>query len=553
MEQELDSGLIGVGVVFGGLTGLVGMIAADCVASAEGLPGWTGPAAIAGIGAAGVIARRRSRKGDRQAVRTAHMDQHIDQWAEWLAQFDTYELREAVQRMCDPATWVRIGLGRARTEHDAGAWPVVTAAKNTPIGVMVAMQLPHGHDRDHYADRLDKIQTALDMGDIRIVSKHGNEMLMELRVNDPCKQVRHSELVDAVETVLPDGTPHTVYLLRVPVDGLSVYDNIPFGITEYGDLLTVNLVEDDHLGMGGTTRAGKSIGLNNILAAAMLMRDCKVVLIDPNGAASGPWKRCAHMVCDTRDADKAIEVLKEVVAEMERRQALFEEYEVDKLTEFSADFPLWLVAIDEASNFKDSKEFGELMEKVSAQCAKYGIKLIIIAQKMVGENVPTGARAQLSGRVTFRVNDPADYRALFANAPQFAEDIMLKSRTPQGVGIASLPCHEDPVRFRSLYLPTKACFAIGKAIVAARGPARPASAPALPPGQSDSNASAITIDAGPAPEPVHRKADPRATTPPPTRKPQAKRPATVLPFTRAAHSRQAEATPSQPDPTPTGD
>lgn len=555
--EPADHHLIGIGLVVGGTLGPFGLMCTYCVAQSFGYSGSSAVESVVALGAVGVGVWRASKRAAAKAARRASAaaeDQWIDEWAEWLAQFQTYELREAVQRMCDPAMWVSVGLGRARTRDDAGAWPVVTTAESTPIGVRATLQLPDGHKRDHYTERRDQLATALNLPDVRIVDKRGNELVMELRVNDPIAESRNSGLVDFVQTYLPDGTPHMVYLLRVPVDGLSVYDDVPIGVTEYGDPLTVNLAADDHLAIAGTTRAGKSIGLNNILAPAMLMRDCKVVLIDPNGAASPPWYQSAHLVCDTRDAKQAIKVLEEVVAEMERRQPLFAKLRTDKLTEFSADLPLWLIAIDEASNFKDSKEFGELMEKVAAQCAKYGMRLIVIAQKMAGENVPTGARAQLSGRITYRVNDPADYRMMFANAPQFAEDIQLKSKTPQGVGIASLPCHEDPVRFRSPYLPTQACFAIGDAIVAARGPVRslPGSAPALPPGQADSKASASRRDADQTSEPVRRKADPRATVPPPSRKPQAGRPAAAVPFIRAAAHSRTEAT-GQPEPAPTGD
>jgi hypothetical protein len=533
-----------------------------------GAPGWLGPVGVvlfigAGIG---VILWAKweaahSRAKALQAIAEAK--------AQIAVSFPT-RLHHALWKMGDPVgseweaaqMWARLGLGHLPNQNtgDPGNWPRLLpwpdrpgkadpwGVEETAVGALARFTMVDGRSVEDWQKKVANMAAEFDVPEVRVWETDGEQVVLELRTKDPITQTRYSPLVDIVQTTLPDGSPHTVYLLRIPVDGLSVHQNIPVGPSEYGSMLTVNIAEDDHLAIAGTTRAGKSVFVNNILAPALLMRDCKVALVDPNGATSPPWHQCVDLLCDTRDVDQAIKVLEEVFAEIERRQPLFARLRVAKLTQFSPKLPAWLVVVEEAANYKNNPKFMEIMEKIGTQGAKYGVKLVVIAQKMSGENVPTGARAQLSGRVTFRVNDPQDYRMLFANAPQFAEDIQSKAKTPQGVGIASLPCHPDPVRFRALFLPDEGWFAIGDAIAAARGAVRPlpgytpelpakAAPPALP-ATTESNTSATASDA--ARRPADATGSKPAQLPPLPKIPQLGRDGKVIPFDRNTRTDRPE-------------
>jgi hypothetical protein len=541
-----------------------------------GLPGWLGPVGVVAFITAGIGVfawakweAARARERAEQAYWQGKRD--------IAATFPT-RLHHALWKMGDPVgseleaaqMWARLGLGHMPNENtrDPGAWPQLLpwpdrpgkpdpyGVEETPVGALARFTMVDGRSVEDWQKKTANMAAEFDVPEVRVWETDGEQVVLELRTKDPITQTRYSPLVDIVPT-----SADTAYLLRIPVDGLSVHQNIPVGVSEYGDMLTVNIAEDDHLAIGGTTRAGKSVFVNNILAPAMLMRDCKVALVDPNGATSPPWHQCVDLLCDTRDVDAAIKVLEEVFEEIERRQPLFARLRVAKLTKFSPELPAWLVVVEEAANYKNNPKFMEIMEKIGTQGAKYGVKLIVIAQKMSGENVPTGARAQLSGRVTFRVNDPQDYRMLFAHAPQYAEDIQSRAKTPQGVGIASLPCHLDPVRFRALFLPDEGWFAIGDAIVAARGTVRPLpdftpelpakpTTPALP-APADSNTSDIAANLITPPADKAPATPPRMPTLP--KIPQLGQDGKVIPFDRTARTDRPEdteaddATPSDQD------
>ncbi|WP_162958801.1 FtsK/SpoIIIE domain-containing protein [Nocardia yunnanensis] len=537
-----------------------------------------GPLGLAGflaVVATPIVGRVWSKASKASAQRQAEDDRQA-QWAAFLATFEP-ELHEVLYRLHDERTaakmWAAMSLGSVgrwigsgdNARWEPATYPHVVHIEPAAIGARVRLQMLAGQSPDHFEKRRGEIKTALNITAVRMAGDSGETVDLDLMVFDPLQGMTMSPLIDdatnarivaAVKAARNDDEMNVLLKaacadlqLTVPVDGLSVYDDILIGPDEEGGMLTVNLAADDHLAVAGTTRAGKSVFIYNILAAAMLMRDCKVVLIDPNGATSPPWYQSAHLLCDTRDADAAVKVLEAVMAEMERRQKLLIQLRTDKITRFTKDLPLWLVVVEEASNYKDNPKFMILLEKISAQAAKYGIDLVVIAQKLSGENVPTAARAQLSGRVTLRLNDPADYRMVHPNAPQFAEDILLKSKTPQGVGIASLPCHVDPVRFRALFLPIQACFVIGDMIIAVRGEERPlpGSEPlALPPGPSatqDSNSVDTIKPPASTPRPTKATEDrPTSKLPILPKLPQFGAGRTVVPFDRTARPDPAEDT-----------
>ncbi|MFR9753994.1 FtsK/SpoIIIE domain-containing protein [Nocardia sp. 004] len=407
-------------------------------------------------------------------------------WQDWLAQF-TPRLHTGLGKLAEPRLarrmWVNLGLGRdhnPRTgepavhpqlqpgQHDG--LPDI-GVRRVPVGALVRLSIPDGWSAKDFDTKLPHLATALNVPEVRVHATDGNTITLALRVLDPIAEIIWSPLISVQDVIGPDGSTTTTYLPTVRPGALSCHDDILLGYNEHGGPQTLNLAKDGHLVLGGGTRTGKSITLNNIIAPAMLMRDVKVLLIDPNGAATPPWYRVLHRVCEDNDGDAAAAVLQEVLDEIGRRKPLFHHLKTDKITQFSEKLPLWLVAVDEAANFRKHTLFGTLLANVAAQALKYGIVLILSSQKISEDNIPTSVRTNLFNRLTHRVNDPADYRMLFATAPQFADEAQDRAMA-QGVAIASLVSHPTPIRMRSLYLPPAACFALGAAVLAVRGAER---------------------------------------------------------------------------------
>ena len=105
-------------------------------------------------------------------------------------------------------------------------------------------------------------------------------------------------------------TADTRPLAPVPTFPFSMFDPVHLGRDEYGEHVYVNLAERNML-LGGEPGAGKSSGLNLIVAHGALSHDCKLILVDGKQVELGPWRACADMFIgpSIKDAIDAFERL----------------------------------------------------------------------------------------------------------------------------------------------------------------------------------------------------------------------------------------------------
>jgi S-DNA-T family DNA segregation ATPase FtsK/SpoIIIE len=272
-------------------------------------------------------------------------------------------------------------------------------------------------------------------------------------------------------------TPEGKWKLTVKPGGLSVTDPILWGVTEDGDPVTSTFAGSVHGLMAGATRSGKSIQANTLFAVASLTRHVRLVLLDPNLAAVAPWWRTAYKVCDSTDPNDAAAILEEIIEELEGRKDLFWKLRTDRITQFSEDVPLYVIAADEAAAYtqsgdkKASDRFTTALKKLAAQSAKYGGRVWVLTQKPSSEVLSTVIRMNLTDRMCFRVDTVEDFVMVFAEGRTLS--VTSADRTlPQGVGIVSIGSLA-PQRFRSVYLPTEACWDIGDQLVDAGYGLRP--------------------------------------------------------------------------------
>lgn len=188
-------------------------------------------------------------------------------------------------------------------------------------------------------------------------------------------------------------------------------------------------------------------------------------VIDPNLGAVAPWWRTAHRVSDAIHPDEPTEILRWVREEMERREQLFWSGRTDRITDFSPELPLLLVVIDEVANYtrhpdrKARERFEAELLAIASQGAKFGVRLWLLTQKPSADVLTTAVRTNLSARICHRVDTVEDFLHLFADGREL--DITAADRTmPQGVSVASVGDMRTPVRLRSVYLLTEACWQI---------------------------------------------------------------------------------------------
>lgn len=250
---------------------------------------------------------------------------------------------------------------------------------------------------------------------------------------------------------------------------LTSADDVLLGWDEDGTPIRVNLAAGAHGLIAGVTRSGKSITVNTLLASASLMRDVRLVVIDPNLAAAAPWWRTAHQVCSSTHPDQATEVLAAVRAEMRRREELFWSARTDRITAFSQALPLLLVVIDEVANYtrhtdrKARERFEAELLAIASQGAKFGVRLWLITQKPSADVLSTAMRTNLSARICHRVDTVEDFLHLFPDGRDL-EVTAADRELPAGIAIAAIGTMRTPVRMRSVYLPTEACWQISETL-----------------------------------------------------------------------------------------
>lgn len=186
-----------------------------------------------------------------------------------------------------------------------------------------------------------------------------------------------------------------------------------------------------HTLLTGNTRSGKSVQLYGMLAQ-LKGEPVKVCGIDPSGIVfnalgenlgGSDWR-----ISTLRDPDKAVAIMHEIVAEMDKRIRQLLETKTDKFTEFSAERPALIVvmeeypgtlsalqSIDQASGVKvadrTETKIRAAIQRLALEGAKAGVFLWLVAQRADASLLTGVLRSQLTQRFSFR-QDPDGLRML---------------------------------------------------------------------------------------------------------------------------------------------
>ncbi|BBH67087.1 hypothetical protein ACTI_37720 [Actinoplanes sp. OR16] len=358
-------------------------------------------------------------------------------------------------------------LDRALNRQPGPQHPWLRATADQ-YGVTIRTGTMLGVGLDEWVKQSEHLRNAWRAERIKITQPEPGRLNLRVLLRDPLADDAPSPLVAA---------SGSGWRCTVTPGSLDPYDPILWGYDDDGHPVTSSLAGGVHGLIAGATRSGKSIGANTLLAVASLTRNVRLTIIDPNLATAAPWWRTAYRVTDSSDPDDAAAVLNAVSDELEGNKALFWESRTDRVSEFTEDRPLHVVVIDELPNYtrhpdrKKSERFAAALLRFASQSAKFGGRLWLIAQKPGADVLSTTVRMNLSARICYRVDTGEDFEHLFPEGrslPFTAADRSL----PPGVGVAAVGSMPAPVRFRSVHLPTEACWSIADAICAAGGQRR---------------------------------------------------------------------------------
>ena len=175
----------------------------------------------------------------------------------------------------------------------------------------------------------------------------------------------------------------------------SLWDPIPVGVDEDGELVTLSLPERNVL-IGGEPGAGKSVALSLLVAAAALDPEVDLWLFDGKVVELVAWSACARVFVD-HDVRRAITVLEELTAEMDARYDELLRRNLRKVTRAEG-LRLHVVVIDELALYvagtdkKSSLRFAELLRGLVARGRAAGIIVLCATQKPSTDIVPSALR-----------------------------------------------------------------------------------------------------------------------------------------------------------------
>ncbi|MGH8877750.1 MAG: FtsK/SpoIIIE domain-containing protein [Stackebrandtia sp.] len=222
-------------------------------------------------------------------------------------------------------------------------------------------------------------------------------------------------------------------------ESLSIWAPVDLGIDERGHAIRVGLAERNLLA-AGEPGAGKSVGVNLIVAHAALSLDCRLILVDGKRVELGLWRACAEVFIGPSITD-AIDLLKHLQALMDARYVELLDTGRRKITRECGP-PVVLVVFDELAYFsatvgepKQQKEFITLVRDLVARGRAAGIIVVAATQRPSADIIPTSLRDLFGYRWAFRCTTDASSDVIlghgWASEGYSAADI---DPTTRGVG-----------------------------------------------------------------------------------------------------------------------
>ena len=213
-----------------------------------------------------------------------------------------------------------------------------------------------------------------------------------------------------------------------------------------GKPVVVDLARMPHLLIGGSTGSGKSVGVNAMISSVLLKarpHEVKLILVDPKMVEMGVYENIPHLwapvVTDMKEAGR---VLKWVVAQMEDRYRRLSLINVKTLETYNQKVvesggridlsdrtpnPRWperpkelehlpfvVVVIDELADLMmvARSEVEDSIARIAQKARAVGIHLILATQRPSVDVVTGVIKANLSARLSYRVNTKIDSRTI---------------------------------------------------------------------------------------------------------------------------------------------
>jgi S-DNA-T family DNA segregation ATPase FtsK/SpoIIIE len=202
------------------------------------------------------------------------------------------------------------------------------------------------------------------------------------------------------------------------------------GVPIYADLAKM-----PHLLVAGSTGAGKTIFLNSLLLSLLYRPPnnlnpygggpeiLRFILIDPKRVEFPVYNDLPHLLCPVIcDSQRAVNALKWVISEMERRFDFLSEVrarDISSYNEMAArkneePLPFIILVIDELADLMAArgKEVEGAVVRIAQMARAVGIHLVVATQRPSVEVITGLIKANITARVSFQVASQVDSRTI---------------------------------------------------------------------------------------------------------------------------------------------
>jgi hypothetical protein len=334
----------------------------------------------------------------------------VDHWlTARLGAYDAAQVILAAALVVGMLNWTRDPLARALyRSHARRRWALACrhadlASRNdrvpwvlrcvlTRAGEQLRVRLPAGAQVPDLETEAERIAAFLGAREVRVTREPANARYARVVV------IRRDPLAD----------PQPIPWPLMDADRCSLWAPIPVGVDEDGSKVTVSLPERNLL-EGGEPGSGKSTIVQLLIAAAALDPSVRLTLFDPKLVELAVWQRCGRLVGPS--VEQAIEVLKQLIAELDDRYLTLLANRARKVTEGDG-LPLQLLVVEELAFYtngpdrKAAQAFSVLLRDFVARGRAAGMVTVATTQKPSADVVPTYLRDLFGFRWALRCSTP---------------------------------------------------------------------------------------------------------------------------------------------------
>lgn len=245
---------------------------------------------------------------------------------------------------------------------------------------------------------------------VRDIQKYSDEISLALKT--PCKpsvKILHNEGLVRLEFV----TPRT--------ESLKLFDyftnqfvphgeiNCLLGQTVDGRKMWMDLAQNPHMIVSGTTGSGKSTLLHNIIANLFNYNNVNLYLVDPKQIEFSEYKKHMRLVNVLHTYDEAVLMLKSVIDIMEFR------YNAIRMGTLATTLQPIVIIIDEFADLimqDKNDEFYNILCRLAQKCRAARIHIILSTQRPSVNIINGTIKANFPARIACRVASHVDSKVI---------------------------------------------------------------------------------------------------------------------------------------------